>query len=65
MRPTRLTSGVATALLLLTSSPAPAQNHSREPTNRELRTKFNNLVEDRTWNISDTIRLPEDDGHQG
>jgi Ni/Co efflux regulator RcnB len=142
MRPTRLTSAVATALLLLTSSPAPAQFHSREPMNRELRTKFNNhdreaarkwynenrgnlpqgfrdedrsgpeeesrlqagttldpgirrrvrpvpmdllrrlappprhyryailnehllLVEDRTWNISDTIRLPGDDGHQG
>ena len=142
MRSTWLISAGAAVVLLLTSSPAPAQDRGREPINRELRTKFNDrdrqaarrwynenrenlpqgfwdedrsgpgeesrlqagttldsstrkrvrpvpvdllrrlpppprhyrygilnehllIVEDRTWNISDIIRLHGDDGHQG
>ena len=41
MSSTWLISAVAAVLLLLTSSPAPAQDRSREPIARELRTKFN------------------------
>src|ERR1700737_1758803 len=61
MRSTWLISAVAAVVLLLTSSPAPAQEPSRESINRELRTKFNDRDRQATcrWYSENRENLPQ------